>query len=98
MSKPREFAHLIKNKFGSADNINTLSRELHVTITKTNPLPPSSISPPINCANKLPFFHIFFKIINLMLSLYICYLFLNPLGIYQCLILCSAATTVDGSK
>ncbi|XP_029032575.1 transmembrane and coiled-coil domains protein 2 isoform X2 [Osmia bicornis bicornis] len=25
MSKPREFAHLIKNKFGSADNINTLS-------------------------------------------------------------------------
>jgi len=26
MSKPREFAHLIKNKFGSADNINTLSR------------------------------------------------------------------------
>ncbi|KYN36956.1 Transmembrane and coiled-coil domains protein 1 [Trachymyrmex septentrionalis] len=27
MSKPREFAHLIKNKFGSADNINTLSRQ-----------------------------------------------------------------------
>nr|CAD7455691.1 unnamed protein product [Timema tahoe] len=26
MSKPREFAHLIKNKFGSADNINTMSR------------------------------------------------------------------------
>ncbi|XP_011309996.1 transmembrane and coiled-coil domains protein 2 isoform X3 [Fopius arisanus] len=26
MSKPREFAHLIKNKFGSVDNINTLSR------------------------------------------------------------------------
>lgn len=26
MSKPREFAHLIKNKFGSADNINQLSR------------------------------------------------------------------------
>nr|CAD7193912.1 unnamed protein product [Timema douglasi] len=25
MSKPREFAHLIKNKFGSADNINTMS-------------------------------------------------------------------------
>lgn len=25
MSKPREFAHLIKNKFGSADNINTIS-------------------------------------------------------------------------
>lgn len=25
MSKPREFAHLIKNKFGSADNINHLS-------------------------------------------------------------------------
>nr|XP_029732856.1 transmembrane and coiled-coil domains protein 2 isoform X3 [Aedes albopictus] len=25
MSKPREFAHLIKNKFGSADNINQLS-------------------------------------------------------------------------
>jgi len=27
MSKPREFAHLIKNKFGSADNINTLARK-----------------------------------------------------------------------
>jgi len=26
MSKPREFAHLIKNRFGSADNINTLAR------------------------------------------------------------------------
>lgn len=26
MSKPREFAHLIRNKFGSADNINSLSR------------------------------------------------------------------------
>ncbi|KAK9506202.1 hypothetical protein O3M35_008178 [Rhynocoris fuscipes] len=25
MSKPREFAHLIRNKFGSADNINSLS-------------------------------------------------------------------------
>lgn len=25
MSKPREFAHLIKNKFGSADNINSMS-------------------------------------------------------------------------
>ncbi|KAJ8676309.1 hypothetical protein QAD02_012096 [Eretmocerus hayati] len=25
MSKPREFAHLIKNKFGSADNINSIS-------------------------------------------------------------------------
>uniref|UniRef100_A0AAR5Q5Y1 Transmembrane and coiled-coil domains protein 2 n=2 Tax=Dendroctonus ponderosae TaxID=77166 RepID=A0AAR5Q5Y1_DENPD len=27
MSKPREFAHLIKNKFGSADNISQLSTE-----------------------------------------------------------------------
>ena len=27
MSKPREFAHLIRNKFGSADNINSLSSE-----------------------------------------------------------------------
>ncbi|XP_035231081.1 transmembrane and coiled-coil domains protein 2-like isoform X2 [Stegodyphus dumicola] len=26
MSKPREFAHLIKNKFGSADNINSISK------------------------------------------------------------------------
>ncbi|XP_076355997.1 transmembrane and coiled-coil domains protein 2-like isoform X2 [Tachypleus tridentatus] len=26
MSKPREFAHLIKNRFGSADNINTLGK------------------------------------------------------------------------
>lgn len=25
MSKPREFAHLIKNKFGSADNINQMA-------------------------------------------------------------------------
>lgn len=25
MAKPREFAHLIKNKFGSADNITQLS-------------------------------------------------------------------------
>lgn len=25
MSKPQEFAHRIKNKFGSADNINQLS-------------------------------------------------------------------------
>lgn len=25
MSKPREFAHLIRNKFGSADNINSIS-------------------------------------------------------------------------
>lgn len=25
VSKPREFAHLIKNKFGSADNISQLS-------------------------------------------------------------------------
>ena len=28
MSKPREFAHLIKNKFGSADNINEISSKL----------------------------------------------------------------------
>ncbi|KAL5273609.1 TMCC2 family protein [Megaselia abdita] len=27
MSKPREFAHLIKNKFGSADNINSMSSD-----------------------------------------------------------------------
>ncbi|XP_071039358.1 transmembrane and coiled-coil domains protein 2 isoform X2 [Parasteatoda tepidariorum] len=27
MSKPREFAHLIKNKFGSADNINTVHQK-----------------------------------------------------------------------
>lgn len=27
MSKPREFAHLFKNRFGSADNINQLSSE-----------------------------------------------------------------------
>ncbi|GBN81481.1 hypothetical protein AVEN_64784-1, partial [Araneus ventricosus] len=26
MSKPREFAHLIKNKFGSADNINSMNK------------------------------------------------------------------------
>lgn len=28
MSKPKEFAHLIKNKFGSADNISQLSSKL----------------------------------------------------------------------
>ena len=28
VSKPREFAHLIKNKFGSADNISSLSKYL----------------------------------------------------------------------
>jgi len=28
MAKPREFAHLIKNKFGSADNITILSSKL----------------------------------------------------------------------
>lgn len=33
MSKPREFAHLIKNKFGSADNISQLSSEY---LNKTN--------------------------------------------------------------
>jgi hypothetical protein len=26
MAKPKEFAHLIKNKFGSADNINQMSK------------------------------------------------------------------------
>lgn len=30
MSKPREFAHLIKNKFGSADNISQLSSKYFV--------------------------------------------------------------------
>lgn len=33
MSKPREFAHLIKNKFGSADNINQMAaREYYFII------------------------------------------------------------------
>ena len=32
MSKPREFAHLIKNKFGSADNINQLSSKFSLII------------------------------------------------------------------
>jgi hypothetical protein len=31
MSKPREFAHLIKNKFGSADNINSLGKSSFYT-------------------------------------------------------------------
>ena len=26
VSKPKEFAHLIKNRFGSADNINDISK------------------------------------------------------------------------
>lgn len=29
VSKPKEFAHLIKNKFGSADNINNISKCFH---------------------------------------------------------------------
>ena len=33
MSKPREFAHLIKNKFGSADNINSMSSKLRSLTT-----------------------------------------------------------------
>lgn len=32
MSKPREFAHLIKNKFGSADNISQLSSKYCTTV------------------------------------------------------------------
>lgn len=32
MSKPREFAHLIRNKFGSADNINSISSKYIRTI------------------------------------------------------------------
>lgn len=32
MSKPREFAHLIKNKFGSADNISQLSSKYFVLV------------------------------------------------------------------
>lgn len=36
MSKPREFAHLIKNKFGSADNINQLSSSEFFFEEKTN--------------------------------------------------------------
>ncbi|XP_050437530.1 transmembrane and coiled-coil domains protein 2 isoform X2 [Adelges cooleyi] len=34
MSKPREFAHLIRNKFGSADNINSISRSSEVDLTE----------------------------------------------------------------
>lgn len=30
MSKPREFAHLIRNKFGSADNINSISSKYFI--------------------------------------------------------------------
>lgn len=30
MSKPREFAHLIRNKFGSADNINQIRAVEHI--------------------------------------------------------------------
>lgn len=32
MSKPREFAHLIRNKFGSADNINSISSKYLILI------------------------------------------------------------------
>lgn len=34
MSKPREFAHLIKNKFGSADNINQMSSKSTISRIK----------------------------------------------------------------
>ncbi|KAH8310600.1 hypothetical protein KR044_002087 [Drosophila immigrans] len=37
MSKPREFAHLIKNKFGSADNINQMSEAELQGIQSGNP-------------------------------------------------------------
>ncbi|XP_050532858.1 transmembrane and coiled-coil domains protein 2 isoform X2 [Daktulosphaira vitifoliae] len=36
MSKPREFAHLIRNKFGSADNINSISRSSEAELTEDN--------------------------------------------------------------
>ncbi|XP_022183463.1 transmembrane and coiled-coil domains protein 2 [Myzus persicae] len=36
MSKPREFAHLIRNKFGSADNINSISRSSEADLTEDN--------------------------------------------------------------
>lgn len=32
MAKPKEFAHLIKNKFGSADNINQISEYFNIFI------------------------------------------------------------------
>ncbi|XP_052260374.1 transmembrane and coiled-coil domains protein 2-like isoform X2 [Dreissena polymorpha] len=35
VSKPREFAHLIKNKFGSADNIAALMHKIHQTLLET---------------------------------------------------------------
>lgn len=31
MSKPREFAHLLRNRFGSADNINHIRTAEHVS-------------------------------------------------------------------
>ncbi|VEN35368.1 unnamed protein product [Callosobruchus maculatus] len=44
MSKPREFAHLIKNKFGSADNISQLSSERHHGGSATLPAAASQAS------------------------------------------------------
>ncbi|XP_060535727.1 transmembrane and coiled-coil domains protein 2 isoform X2 [Cylas formicarius] len=44
MSKPREFAHLIKNKFGSADNISQLSRGGGATTTSTSEGTPPTAS------------------------------------------------------
>ncbi|CAG0893618.1 unnamed protein product [Darwinula stevensoni] len=49
MAKPREFAHLIKNKFGSADNITSFQKENGSTENKSHhgssTLPPRLVSP-----------------------------------------------------
>lgn len=50
MSKPREFAHLLKNKFGSADNINSLSRNGDNGSTEEEKTHHGSATLPGNCS------------------------------------------------
>lgn len=52
MSKPREFAHLIKNKFGSADNINQMTEaELNALNMPVNSSDVYGTSTPNNASN-----------------------------------------------
>lgn len=54
MSKPREFAHLLKNKFGSADNINSLSRNGESGSTEEEKTHHGSATLPGNCSMTTP--------------------------------------------
>lgn len=54
MSKPREFAHRLKNKFGSADNINSLSRNGDTGSTEEEKTHHGSATLPGNCSLTTP--------------------------------------------